>query len=144
MSANELQAAFLQALTTEKTRRLTENKLAYYKAYPKQLEFHAAGATHRERLLMAGNHISRWFRGRDPRHWSLSRLVERQTLRQASPASRWQRPDGRHPLCTHDVALCPHGKRAAQLSPRDRISINGAFLMSKPFETVFVTMRPPR
>ena len=51
----------------------------------------------------------------------------------------YHRKDG-----NHDVALCPHGKGAAQLSPRDRISINGAFLMSKPFETVFVTMRAPR
>jgi phage terminase large subunit-like protein len=45
----------LQALNAEKTRRLTENKLAYYKPYPKQLAFFTAGATARERLLMAGN-----------------------------------------------------------------------------------------
>jgi hypothetical protein len=63
MSANESQAAFLQALTTEKTRRLTENKLAYYEAYPKQLDFHAADATHRERLLMAGNQLGKTLAG---------------------------------------------------------------------------------
>ena len=34
---------------------LTENKMLAYKPYPKQMEFHAAGATHRERLLLAGN-----------------------------------------------------------------------------------------
>jgi phage terminase large subunit-like protein len=45
----------LAALEAEKSRRLTENRLAYYKPYPKQAEFHAAGAKYRERLLMAGN-----------------------------------------------------------------------------------------
>jgi phage terminase large subunit-like protein len=51
----------LQALTTEKTRRLTENKLAYYKPYPKQIEFHASLA--RERLLMAGNQLGKTLAG---------------------------------------------------------------------------------
>src|SRR6516165_11475659 len=37
-------AVLLQTLTAEKTRRSTENRLAYYSPYPKQLEFHAAGA----------------------------------------------------------------------------------------------------
>src|SRR6187549_3778735 len=45
----------LSTLQQEKARRLTENRLQYYKPYPKQAEFHAAGAKHRERLLMAGN-----------------------------------------------------------------------------------------
>jgi phage terminase large subunit-like protein len=42
-------------LEAEKNRRLTENRLQYYKPYPKQADFHAAGAKYRERLLMAGN-----------------------------------------------------------------------------------------
>lgn len=33
----------------------------YYRPYPKQAEFHAAGATHRERLLMAGNRTGKTF-----------------------------------------------------------------------------------
>jgi phage terminase large subunit-like protein len=45
----------LATLEAEKSRRLTENRLGYYKPYPKQAEFHAAGAKYRERLLMAGN-----------------------------------------------------------------------------------------
>jgi phage terminase large subunit-like protein len=45
----------LSTLEAERTRRLTENRLGYYKPYPKQAEFHAAGAKYRERLLMAGN-----------------------------------------------------------------------------------------
>jgi phage terminase large subunit-like protein len=45
----------LATLEAEKTRRRTESKLAYYKPYPKQADFHKAGAKYRERLLMAGN-----------------------------------------------------------------------------------------
>jgi phage terminase large subunit-like protein len=45
----------LEALSTEKKRRRVENRLAYYKAWPKQAKFHEAGAIHRERLFMAGN-----------------------------------------------------------------------------------------
>src|SRR5215469_6909702 len=56
-------AVLLQTLTAEKTRRSTENRLAYYKPYPKQLEFHSAGAESRERLLMAGNQIGKTLAG---------------------------------------------------------------------------------
>ena len=69
----------IAALTAEKTRRLTENRLAYYKPYPKQLEFHAAGAIYRERLLMAANQVGKTLAGggegamhatgRYPRDW---------------------------------------------------------------------------
>jgi hypothetical protein len=49
----------LEALKTERSRRLTEDRLRYYKPYPKQLAFHAAGVSHRERLLMAGNQLGK-------------------------------------------------------------------------------------
>src|SRR5215831_7929625 len=55
--------AVLQTLQTEQKRRLTENKLAYYRPYPKQADFHAAGATHRERLLAAGNQLGKTLAG---------------------------------------------------------------------------------
>jgi phage terminase large subunit-like protein len=45
----------LNALKEEKTRRLTEDRLAYFKPYAKQLAFFTAGASVRERLLMAAN-----------------------------------------------------------------------------------------
>lgn len=45
----------LMALAAERERRRQERRLFEYRPYPKQLEFHAAGAEHRERLLMAGN-----------------------------------------------------------------------------------------
>src|SRR5215831_16594689 len=60
---SESQEALLQALTAEKTRRLTENKLAYYKPYKKQIEFHDAGAIARERLLCAGNQLGKTLAG---------------------------------------------------------------------------------
>jgi terminase large subunit-like protein len=55
--------ALITSLQTEQKRRSTENRLAYYKAYPKQSQFHAAGATHRERLLMAGNQLGKTYAG---------------------------------------------------------------------------------
>jgi phage terminase large subunit-like protein len=44
-------------------RRRTENRLAYYRPYAKQLEFHTAGASARERLLMAGNQLGKTIAG---------------------------------------------------------------------------------
>jgi len=45
---------------TKQHRYLTEtNRLADYRPYAKQRSFHAAGATHRERLLMAGNQLGK-------------------------------------------------------------------------------------
>lgn len=40
-------------------RRRRTNRLADYAPYPKQVEFHAAGATYRERLLMASNRFGK-------------------------------------------------------------------------------------
>ena len=53
----------LQSLQTERNRRLTEDRLKYYKPYFKQRDFHAAGATSRERLLMAGNQLGKTLAG---------------------------------------------------------------------------------
>jgi phage terminase large subunit-like protein len=49
----------LQALEAETSRRHTENRLAYYKPYAKQAEFHSAGKTARERLFMAANRVGK-------------------------------------------------------------------------------------
>jgi phage terminase large subunit-like protein len=43
----------------EQAIRLSRSKLSRYNPYPKQKEFHAAGATHRERLLSAGNQVGK-------------------------------------------------------------------------------------
>lgn len=46
-------------LLQEKANRKKQNRLADYKPYCKQKEFHAGGASHRERLLMAGNQLGK-------------------------------------------------------------------------------------
>lgn len=64
-AAAERKARFL-ALEKEMelaANRLTENKLAYYEPYPKQLEFHANGLTYKHRLLMAGNQTGKTWCG---------------------------------------------------------------------------------
>ena len=48
-----------ELLEKEERRRIVENALANYKPYARQLEFHNAGATFRERLLMAGNQVGK-------------------------------------------------------------------------------------
>lgn len=52
-------AVLLRRLEGERDRRVAENKLAYYRPYPKQAEFHALGAIKRERLLRAGNQLGK-------------------------------------------------------------------------------------
>src|SRR3712207_2163996 len=46
-------------LSLEKKRRRDRNRLATYRPYDKQREFHAAGGEHRERLFMAGNQVGK-------------------------------------------------------------------------------------
>jgi hypothetical protein len=45
----------LELLKDEKKRRRTESKLTYYEPSPKQLAFHTAGKSCRERLMLAAN-----------------------------------------------------------------------------------------
>jgi phage terminase large subunit-like protein len=53
------EVAFLALLEKEASRRQSHRKLTDYAPYPKQREFHAAGATYRERMLMAGNQLGK-------------------------------------------------------------------------------------
>lgn len=57
-----LKLEFLELLE-EKQRRINRNRLAAYKPYNKQAEFHAAGIEHRERLFMAGNQLGKTLAG---------------------------------------------------------------------------------
>ena len=50
-------------IAEEIKRRIERNKLAQYKPYAKQIEFHNAGAIHRERLFMAGNQLGKTLAG---------------------------------------------------------------------------------
>lgn len=49
----------LAELEAERDRRVSENRLKHYKPYQKQRDFHAAGATFRERLFIAGNQLGK-------------------------------------------------------------------------------------
>jgi phage terminase large subunit-like protein len=62
LSPEKIEAAIAR-LEAEKTRRAVENRLASYQPYEKQLAFHEAGASHRERLLMAGNQLGKTLAG---------------------------------------------------------------------------------
>src|SRR6185503_8521983 len=53
------EADFLAALEREQAKRRAHRRLTEYAPYPKQREFHAAGRTHRERLLMAANQVGK-------------------------------------------------------------------------------------
>lgn len=55
--------AILAAFETEARQRRAENRLALYRPYTKQAEFHAFGATKRERLLRAGNQLGKTYSG---------------------------------------------------------------------------------
>ena len=52
-----------EALIAEQKRRRIEDRLKYYRPYAKQTDFHTAGATYRERLLMAGNQLGKTLAG---------------------------------------------------------------------------------
>jgi phage terminase large subunit-like protein len=56
-------ALFLSELQAEQKRRAERNRLASYLPYPKQREFHEAGASHRERLFMAANQSGKTIAG---------------------------------------------------------------------------------
>jgi phage terminase large subunit-like protein len=51
------------ALLELKKRRADRNRLAAYRPYSKQAQFHAAGREHRERLFMAGNQLGKTIAG---------------------------------------------------------------------------------
>lgn len=53
----------LSRLEFEQSRRENQNRLASYAPYPKQIEFHSAGESSRERLLMAGNQLGKTLSG---------------------------------------------------------------------------------
>lgn len=53
----------LSTLSKEQGRRLSINRLANYKPYPKQRDFHAAGKEFSERLFMAGNQLGKTWAG---------------------------------------------------------------------------------
>lgn len=55
----ETLSALEAKLAAERQKRRRTNKLGLFQPYPRQLEFYAAGALHRERLLMAANQVGK-------------------------------------------------------------------------------------
>jgi phage terminase large subunit-like protein len=55
--------AAISRLEAVKAQRAIESKLAHYVPYPRQAQFHNAGATHRERLLVAANQSGKTWAG---------------------------------------------------------------------------------
>lgn len=53
----------LVKMEAELNRRLNTRKLLLYRPYTKQIQFHNAGAAHRERLFMAGNQLGKTLAG---------------------------------------------------------------------------------
>lgn len=60
---SERDSLVLAALEAELKQRQNQNRLASYRPYSRQKEFHAAGQTHRERLFMAGNQLGKTWAG---------------------------------------------------------------------------------
>jgi len=60
-SLEELRRLDAELAELEESRKV--NQLAYYEPYPKQMEFHAAGAKYQERLLSAGNQLGKTLSG---------------------------------------------------------------------------------
>lgn len=56
-------AVLLKRMQAEQAKRAAEFKLPNYKPYAKQLEFHALGATHRERMFFAANQAGKTLSG---------------------------------------------------------------------------------
>ena len=59
LNLKEIDPEKIKQLIADLEAESNEDKLASYKPYPKQAEFHEAGAKHRERLLMAGNQLGK-------------------------------------------------------------------------------------
>jgi phage terminase large subunit-like protein len=59
----EKRQAALRRLARGEAERSAANRLRLYCPYPRQAEFHEAGAAHRERLFMAGNQLGKTLAG---------------------------------------------------------------------------------
>jgi phage terminase large subunit-like protein len=57
------QEAIFKRISEEREKRRRENQLVRYRPYDRQIAFHLSGATHRERLFMAGNQLGKTLAG---------------------------------------------------------------------------------
>lgn len=59
----DIDRLLFERISAERDRRRRENRLARYAPYARQKLFHNSGATHRERLFMAGNQLGKTWAG---------------------------------------------------------------------------------
>ncbi len=85
-SATSLKAQLVELLS-EKALRSRRNRLAGYRPYARQRDFHAAGRDHRERLLMAGNQLGKTYSGAAEAAFHLTGLYP-----DWWEGRRWERP----------------------------------------------------
>lgn len=117
----------LLELLEQKEKSLRENKLAHYKPYPKQRDFHASGSFKgvRERLLMAGNQLGKTLcagaetamhlTGMYPEWWTGRRFDYPTTAWAASVTSQGTRDT------VQRILLGPPGQWGTGMIPKDRI-----------------------
>lgn len=115
------------ALLEERERRKRTNRLATYQPYPKQAEFHALGASVRERLLMAGNQLGKTWSagfeaamhatGRYPDWWEGIRWTRPTVGWAASETMEVSRDAGQRILLGRD------GERGTGAIPQDDIEV---------------------
>ena len=74
----------LRIFEAEENRRTRGNRLATYRPYPRQAEFHAAGASHRERLFLAGNQLGKSLAGATEMAMGLGALRSIEKIKRAS------------------------------------------------------------
>jgi hypothetical protein len=73
----------LKVIESEETHRKTHNRLTTYRPYPRQAEFHAAGAAHRERLFLAGNQLGKTLAGANELAMGLGALRSLEKIKRA-------------------------------------------------------------
>jgi len=125
MTQQKDKLAELAKTLEELERRKLENRLAYYEPYPKQREFHALGATKRERLLMAGNQQGKtWSGGAEAAYHATGRYPDWWTGRRFDKPTRgWCA--GVTGEGTRDnpqrILLGPIGQHGSGMLPKDAI-----------------------
>ena len=130
----------LAELLEAKKRYEDENQLLLYRPYPKQMEFHAAGASNRERLLMSGNQLGKTYSaaaetamhltGRYPEWWGGKRFNRPPKGLAAGVTAQLVRDSMQVLLCGYPARELGHGmipKDCIASEPIAARSITGAY-----------------
>jgi phage terminase large subunit-like protein len=118
--------ALLDPLPGETPPQAARARLAAYAPYPRQAEFHAAGAAHRERLFLAGNQLGKTLAGaaetamhltgRYPKAWRGRRFTRPVTAWAGGPTAETTRDN------VQRLLLGRAGERGTGLLPADALT----------------------